>query len=270
MTGTSLHVGFIGLGSQGGPMAEQIAAHDFPLTVWARRPEALAPFAEKGATVADSPEALAVACDHIGLCVVNDRDVAEICDRLIPTMRSGSLLAIHSTILPESCVELAARCAGRGIAFIDAPVSGGGPAATAKTLSVMCGGTPEAFAQAMPVLETFAGLCLLLGEVGSGQRAKLVNNALLAATMGLAHAALGAADTLGLDRAALIGIIKVSTGRSMGFDIYARLPSPAAFQIGAPLLRKDVDLLKSVLPDDPGAEALRVAADPFLDAALGD
>ncbi|MBW8783966.1 MAG: NAD(P)-dependent oxidoreductase [Novosphingobium sp.] len=264
---TELRTGFIGLGSQGGPMAERMLAAGYPLTVWARRPEALAPFIEKGARAAASVAELGAACDHVGVCVVDDRGVAEICDQLIPAMRPGSLLAIHSTILPESCVDLAARCAARGIAFLDAPVSGGGPAAAAGKLTVMCGGSAEAFAQAKPVFDSFSGVCVHLGPVGSGQHAKLVNNALMAANMGLAHAAFGAAEALGIDRAALAELVKASSGRSFGFEVYARLPSPAAFAIGAPLLVKDVNLLKSVLPDNAGAEALRAAAEPFLAAA---
>lgn len=262
-------VGFIGLGSQGGPMAERILAAGFPLTVWARRAEALAPFTAQGATAAASVADLGESCDHVGICVVDDAGVLALCDDLIPAMQPGSRLVIHSTVLPETCALLAARCAKGGVALIDAPVSGGGPAAAAGTLTVMCGGPPDAFAAARPVLESFGKTIVLLGDAGSGQRAKIVNNALMAASMGLAHAALGAGEALGIDRTALADLIKASSGRSFGFEVYARLPHPAAFAHGAPLLVKDVGLLKAVLPDHDGAEALRRAADPFLSAATG-
>ena len=107
------------------------------------------------------------------------------------------------------------------------------------------------------------------GDVGAGQRAKLVNNALMAANMGLAHAALGAAAALGIEREALVELIRQSSGRSFGFEVYARLPAPAAFAHGAALLVKDVNLLKRVLPDEQGAETLRAAASNFLSAATG-
>ena len=110
---------------------------------------------------------------------------------------------------------------------------------------------------------------MLLGPLGAGQRAKIVNNALLAATMGLAHAALSAGEGLGIDRAALADLIKASSGRSFGFEVYARLPAPAAFAHGAPLLVKDVNLLGAILPGHDGAEALSAAARPFLAAATG-
>ena len=189
-------IGFIGLGSQGGPMAERIALAGMPLVVWARRAEALAPFIAKGASAAASVAELGAACTQVCVCVVDDAGVLGICDELIPAMRAGSRLVIHSTILPETCAALAERCAARGIAFIDAPVSGGGPAASAGTLTVMCGGEVEAFAAALPVFETFGKMVVLLGPAGSGQRAKIVNNSLMAANMGLAHAALGDFDVL--------------------------------------------------------------------------
>jgi len=260
----SIATGFIGLGSQGGPMAERMLTQGYPLTVWARRAEVLEEFLEKGASAAASVAELGAACDHVGVCVVDDAGVAQICDQLIPAMRPGSLLAIHSTILPESCAALEQRCAASGVAFLDAPVSGGGHAAAEGALSVMCGGSAEAFAQAKPVFETFAGLLVHLGPAGSGQRAKIVNNALMAANMGLAHAALACGDALGIDRAALAELIKASSGRSFGFEVYARLPSPAAFAQGAPLLVKDVNLLTSVLGDSGDPAVLAEAANHFL------
>ncbi len=262
-------IGFIGLGSQGGPMAERIVAAGHSLTVWARRAEALEPFIATGAKAAASVAQLGAQCDLVGICVVDDAGVAAVCRQLIPAMRPGSLIAIHSTILPESAVALAAQCAERDIALIDAPVSGGAPAAAAGALTVMCGGTQAAFDAAKPVFESFGKLIVRLGDVGAGQRAKLVNNALMAANMGLAHAALGAAAALGIEREALVELIKQSSGRSFGFEVYARLPAPAAFAHGAALLVKDVNLLKRALPDEQGAETLRAAASNFLSAATG-
>ena len=265
----ALRTGFVGLGSQGGPMAERMRAAGYPLTVWARRAEATAPFIASGANAAASLAELGAVADHIGVCVIDDAGVAQVCDALIPAMRPGSLLAIHATILPASCEALAERCLVAGIAFLDAPVSGGGPAAATGTLTVMCGGTAEAYEQARPVLESFAATLVHLGPAGSGQRAKIVNNALMAANMGLAHAALGAGAALGIDRTALAELIKAGSGRSFGFEVYSRLPGPQAFAHGAPLLAKDVALLASVLPGDADAEVLGATADHFLAPALG-
>ncbi len=264
-----MQIGFIGLGSQGGPMAARIVRAGMPLTVWARRPEALVSFTALGAVAAASIADLGAVCDHVGVCVVNDADVFAVCDQLIPAMRPGGRIAIHSTILPESVIALAARAAAAGLELIDAPVSGGGPAAEAGTLTVMCGASAAAFAAAQPVFATFGKTIVRLGEAGAGQRAKIINNALLAANMGLADAALNAGQALGIERAALAALIRDSSGRSYGFEIAARLPTPAAFAVGAPLLVKDVDLLTAILPDHPCARLMRDTAAPFLSAATG-
>ena len=258
-------IGFIGLGSQGAPMAERMLQAG-RLMVWARRPESAADLVGKGAGLAASVEELGAACRHVGVCVVDDAGVLDVCDRLIPAMQPGSVLAIHSTILPQTCEDLERRAAERGILLLDAPVSGGGPAAAAGTLTVMCGGTQEAFDSARPVLESFGSRIVLLGPAGAGQRAKIVNNALMAANMGLAFSALGMADALGMDRAALAELIQHSSGRSFGFEVFARLPTPAAFAHGARLLHKDVNLLGAILPGGEGDNALALAAMPFLDA----
>lgn len=258
-------VGFIGLGSQGGPMARRIVDGGFPSMLWARRAESLEPFADTAARVAGSIAALGAACDHVGVCVVDDAGVQAVCDDLIPAMKAGSIIAIHSTIAPELCRRLANEAAKQGIALLDAPVSGGGPAAAAGTLTLMVGGASEALERARPVFATFAGLIVHLGGVGAGQTAKLVNNTLMATNMALAHHALASGAALGIDRVALADLIKASSGRSFGFEVYARLSNPAAFGHGGKLLAKDVGLLGGLLGDDPSFTALRDVATPFLD-----
>lgn len=260
-------IGFIGVGSQGGPMAHRIVDAGMPLVVWARRPEVLGAYTAKGATAVDSVGQLGSLCDHVGICVVNDADVFSITDQLIPAMKPGGRIAIHSTVLPESVIKLEAQCAERGIALIDAPVSGGSPAAEAGVLTVMCGAKQEAFDAALPVFRTFGKLVVLLGPAGSGQRAKIINNAMLSANMGVAMAALEASAALDIDRAQFIELIKESSGRSFGFEVFSRLPSPAAFATGAPMLLKDINLLKAVLPGDVATGELDAISARFLAAA---
>ncbi|MFC4312530.1 NAD(P)-dependent oxidoreductase [Steroidobacter flavus] len=258
-------VGFIGLGSQGGPMARRLIESGHEVRLWARRAEAYAPFADISFTRAESVADLGARSEYVGVCVVDDAGVRQVCDQLLGTMKPGSLLAVHSTVHPQTVVALAQRAAEREIAFIDAPVSGGGPAAAARTLTVMCGGSEAAFSTARPVFECFAGLIVRVGEVGAGQMAKLVNNALMAAHVALAHSALTAGDALALDRRALKEIVKASSGRSFGFDVYARLPDPYAFAHGAKLLLKDVRLLSEVLDADPAFAPIQSVALPFLE-----
>ncbi len=261
-------VGFIGLGSQGGPMARRIIDAGYSVMLWARNSKTLEPFADTSAEIAESIAELGAQVVHVGICVVDDAGVQQICDELIPAMRPGGCIMIHSTVQPDLCKKLAKQAAERGIAFLDAPVSGGGPGAAAGTLTVMVGGDAEALAAARPILETFAGLIVHLGEVGAGQMAKLVNNALMAAHVAIAHSGLEAATALGIDRTAIIELVKVSSGRSFGFEVCSRMPNPAAFKHGAGLLAKDVRLLGEALGEKPAFVSLRDAAMPFLDLAL--
>ena len=263
--GPQITVGFVGLGSQGGPMARRIVEAGFPLLLWARRPETLASYRDTAAQFVTDLADLGARSDHVGVCVVDDAGVREVVGALLATMRAGSRIAIHSTIHPDTCIALARQAAERAVAVVDAPVSGGAPAAAAGTLTVMVGGDTAAVSAARPVFETFSGLIAHLGGIGAGQFAKLVNNSLMAANMALADAALGVGAALGLDRAALIEMVKASSGRSYGFEVRARLPDIAMFGHGARLLAKDLNLLKAVLSNEPCTDTLRGAAEPFLE-----
>jgi 3-hydroxyisobutyrate dehydrogenase len=262
-------VGFIGLGSQGGPMARRVVESGYPLLLWARRAEALAPFAGTAARSLASIAELGAGAEHVGVCVLDDAGTRQVCGELIPAMRPGSRIAIHSTVHPDTVIELAAQAAAREISLLDAPVSGGGPAAASRTLTVMVGGPEKVAAAARPIFETFGGLIVRVGDVGAGQTAKLINNALMAAHVAMAHYGLAAATALGLDRAAMSEIVKVSSGRSYGFEVYSRLPAPSAFSHGAKLLAKDIRLLGEVLGADPAYAPFRDVVAPFLQLVQG-
>ena len=216
------------------------------------------------AKTAASVAELGAQCEHVGLCVVDDTGVREVCAALIPAMREGSRIAIHSTVHPNTCIQLAEQARARGIMLLDAPVSGGEPAAKAGALTVMVGGDADAFLAARPVFESFGKFILHLGGIGAGQQAKLINNALMAAHMALAHHALHIGGQLGLDRAALVELIKASSGRSFGFETYARLPAPQSFAHGGALLAKDVRLLGELCGADTSTAPIRDLVTPFL------
>jgi 3-hydroxyisobutyrate dehydrogenase len=205
----------------------------------------------------------------VAICVVDDAGVQQVCNELMPAMAPGGCIVIHSTVHPELCQKLAVQAAENELELIDAPVSGGGQGAAAGTLTVMVGGDPQVVAAARPVFETFAGLIIHLGGVGAGQRAKLVNNAMMAANLAIAHHGLAAANALGVDREAFVELVKVSTGRSFSFDVCSRMPNPEAWSHGAKLLAKDVGLLGEAIGGDNGDyEAIRRTAHGFLDLAL--
>lgn len=270
LAAADISCGFIGLGSQGAPIARRLIDAGFATTLWARRPESLDRFRGSGARFASSVAELAGASDHVGICVVNDDDVRQVCAKLVPAMRAGGRIAIHSTIHPETCRSIQRLAAPSGIGVIDAPVSGGAPAAETGTLTLMLGGDPDTIARSSPVFESFARLIVHLGAVGAGQQAKLINNALLAANIGLADMALDAAARLGFDNKAVLMLLQQSSGRSFGLEVRGRVKAPCDFAHGAALLNKDVDLLGQVLGTDNRAFAmLRDASSRFLVRALG-
>ena len=263
--------GFIGLGSQGGPMARRMIDAGWPTVLWARRSESLQPYANTNACTAASIVELGSLCEQVAICVVDDDGVRQVCEELIPAMRSGGRIVIHSTVHPQLCVQLARQAEARGLAVIDAPVSGGGGGAAAGKLTVMTGGEAAAVAAARPVFESFSGLIVHLGSVGAGQAAKLVNNTLMAAHFAIAHHAITASGQLGIDRKALAELVSASSGRSFGFDVYVRQPDISSFGHGARLLAKDLRLLGEAIGTNASYDVLNALATPVLKfATQGD
>ncbi|HLG68268.1 MAG TPA: NAD(P)-dependent oxidoreductase [Acidimicrobiales bacterium] len=246
-----MRAGFIGLGSQGGPMARRIAALGHPLAIWARRPATLEPFAGTGATVVGSPAEVAAASDVVGICVVTDRDVEEVVlgdEGVLAGMAPGGVIAIHSTVHPDTCRRVAARAAERAVDVIDAPVSGGGPAAAEGRLVVMVGGEAPVLERVRPVLTTYGNPVVHLGPIGSGQVAKLLNNLLFTAHLGAALEAFDFAAALGVDRAAFATVLERGSGGSFGAQMVARsgFATAGMRQTAATLLTKDLDLMADV------------------------
>ena len=260
--------GFIGLGSQGAPMAQRMIKAGLPVVLWARRKESLSPFEGGNVTFAQSIESLASQVDCCCLCVVDDAGVQQVCDQLIPAMNPGSLIVVHSTVTPQLCIKLAKQAKQNGLALIDAPVSGGGLGAEQGTLCVMAGGEPVDVDRARPMFNTFAKSVFHLGKVGAGQQAKLVNNNLMAANMSLAYHAMAIAQSLDIERDAFTQLVRESSGRSFAFDVCARMKQPSDFKHGAELLNKDVNLLGEVINGNQHYLAIRQVSDQFLSLAL--
>jgi 3-hydroxyisobutyrate dehydrogenase len=242
-------VGFVGLGDQGAPIARRIVDAGLPTTLWARRAASLEPFASEPAAIAQSLVELGRTSEVIGVCVVNDADVRSVLlgpEGVVAGMAPGGVIAIHSTVHPDTCQEVAAAAAARRVSVIDAPVSGGGAAAAAGRLLVLVGGADDVVARARPVLSTFGDPVVHLGPLGSGLLAKLINNALMTAQLGLADDALRVGGSLGLDAAALGQALAHGSGGSFSLGIRSRMPDGLG-QFGAGgLLRKDVDILAAV------------------------
>ncbi|MEU6539134.1 NAD(P)-dependent oxidoreductase [Streptomyces sp. NPDC047000] len=246
-----MRVGFIGLGSQGAPMARRIVDAGYETTLWARRPATLAPFADTPAGRAASPADLAEASDLVCVCVVDDADVEEILTGghgILAGLRRGGVVAVHSTVHPDTCRRLADRARTHGAALIDAPVSGGGPAAAEGRLVVMAGGEPGTVAYCRPVFETYADPVVHMGPLGTGQSAKLLNNVLFTANLATAADTLALGRDLAIDPVALARVLTHGSAASFALNRVAAaggtLDRFAAH--AGPLLRKDVRLATRV------------------------
>ncbi|MDR3665087.1 MAG: NAD(P)-dependent oxidoreductase [Mycobacterium sp.] len=239
-----MRVGFIGLGSQGGPMARRIVEGGFQTTLWARRPESLAPYADTAAKTAATPAEMAADCDLVCLCVVGDDDVRQVLQGdtgVLAGLAPGGIIAIHSTIHPDTCREVAELAAAKGISVLDAPVSGGSPAVEAGTLLVMVGGDEEVIEKARPVFATYANPIVHLGPLGSGQVAKILNNLMFSANLGAAMSTLELGEALGVPRDRLCQVLTQGSANSRALGSIAMFGGTldTLAPIAGALLQKD-------------------------------
>lgn len=171
-------VGFVGLGIMGAPMAANLLKAGFSVTVWNRTSSRMEPLLELGAQAADSPAGVAAASEVTVSCVTNSPDVEQVTlgpGGIVEGARPGSAYIDCSTISPETARRIAHALSERGVAMLDAPVSGGDVGAKAGTLAIMVGGEPDAFARCLPVLEAMGQTIVHVGPSGAGQVVKLCN-----------------------------------------------------------------------------------------------
>lgn len=240
-----MRVGFIGLGSQGAPMARRIVEGGCDLTLWARRPESIESYADTAAKVAATPAELAAVSDLVCLCVVGDDDVKQVLDGatgVLAGLAPGGIVAIHSTIHPDTCRDIAGTAAKQGVSVIDAPVSGGGLAAEDGTLMVMVGGGEDEVERCRPVFATYSDAIVHLGALGSGQVAKILNNLLFTANLGSAMSTLELGESLGVDRGRLSEVVNRGSATSKAVNSIAAFGASldALAPIAGALLQKDV------------------------------
>ena len=200
-------LGYIGLGNMGAPMAKRLVEWPGGVTVFDVRTEAMTPLAELGASLADSVADVAAA-DIISITVLNDKQVREVVDELAAHAKPGTVIAIHSTISPETAVELAADLKPKGIHVIDAPVSGGGGAADKGELAVMVGADREVYEQIKPAFKQFASMVIHAGEPGAGTRMKLARNMLTFTSYAAACEAMKLAEAAGIDLTQLGRVVR--------------------------------------------------------------
>ena len=179
------NIGFIGLGIMGRGMTHNLLNKGHRVTVWNRTPARMEEFVRAGAMAANSPADLAAQCDVILICVSDTPDVEAVIlgdNGVLAGVKPGSLVVDHSTISPQATKEMAAKLREKGVAMLDAPVSGGSEGAAKGTLSIMVGGEEVDFQRALPVLEAYGKTITHVGPQGTGQMVKLVNQILVVVT----------------------------------------------------------------------------------------
>jgi 3-hydroxyisobutyrate dehydrogenase len=175
----AIRVGFIGLGNQGKPIAAHLAPAGFETTVYDIADAPVQELVAGGARAAASPRDVGERSDVVGICVPADQHVRAVAygdDGLLAGLKPGSVIAIHSTILPATALELAEAAKPHGVDVIDACVTGGAVRAQQKQITYMVGGDPEALEKARPVLECNSVKIIHAGPLGSGAKLKLCIN----------------------------------------------------------------------------------------------
>ncbi len=240
-------VGFLGLGQMGGAMAGRLLERGTRLHVFDPRPEASARLAALGAVAHPSARAVADAAALVLACLPDGATSEAVLlgpDGVLAGGRVDTYVEV-STIGVSAMTRLEAVLAARGVALLDAPISGGPPGARAGTLSVMAAGPAAVLERARPVLEHLARAVVHVGErPGLGQVMKLVNNMLAAANIATLCEALTLGAKAGLDPDRMAEVVNASTGRSMVSEAMLPCMLSGRFDFGATvaIMEKDVAL----------------------------
>ncbi len=211
----SIRVGFIGLGNQGKPIAAHLAPSGFETTVHDIVPEPVAELVEAGAKAASTPREVGANADVVGVCVPEDKHVLAVVlgeDGLLEGMSSGGIILVHSTILPETILEISKTAGEKGVEVMDACVTGGNANAAVRKLTYLIGGTSEALEKARPYFEATTDLDIIhAGELGSGAKLKLCVNLIGYIQWSAAFESMALARAIGLPQEVL-----EAAGRSNG------------------------------------------------------
>ena len=219
-------IAFLGLGHMGGPMAANLVAAGHTVRGFDPVPAAKEVAASKGAQIFDSAAQAVEEADVVITSLPNGAVVKAVYAEALPTARQGSLFIDTSTISVDDAREIHAQATERGLAQLDAPVSGGVKGATAGTLAFMVGGEDAAVERARPVLEPLAGKIIHCGASGTGQAAKLCNNMVLAVQQIAVGEAFVLAEKLGLPAQSLFDVITGATGNCWAVHTNCPVPGP--------------------------------------------
>ena len=274
-------IGFIGLGNMGLPMAQNLLKGGHVVAGFDLNADASERLTASGGTGANSA---ADACRDAEIVITmlpageHVRDVYLGDGGVLAAAAPGTLLIDSSTIDVETAREVARAAEGRGLAMVDAPVSGGVAGAEAATLTFMVGGSDEAFARARPVLENMGKTIVHAGGPGTGQAAKICNNMILGASMIVVSEAFLLAEKLGLDAQRLFDIASKSSGQCWSMTSYCPVPGPVPtspanrdYQAGftAAMMLKDLKLAQDAARTAGAATPLGAEAAALFSLYVG-
>jgi 3-hydroxyisobutyrate dehydrogenase len=219
-------IGFIGLGNMGAPMAANLVKSGEHVLGFDLVPALGEAAARDGVQIVASARSTVEDADVVITMLPAGEHVLSVWNDIVPRARQGTLFIDCSTIDVASARQAHALAAARGIATLDAPVSGGVGGAKAATLTFMVGGTEHAFARGKPILERMGKRIVHCGEAGNGQVAKICNNMILAASMIALGEAFVMGEKLGLSHQALFDVASASSGQCWALTSYCPVPGP--------------------------------------------
>lgn len=265
-------VTFLGLGVMGFPMAKHLHQTGFQTHVFNRTIQKAQHWInEQGVASTYSHEQVSTAVQHadiVCMCLGNDNDVRSVIygeDGVLANMPSGSVLIDHTTGSQTLALELHAACAEKGIGFIDAPVSGGQAGAENGQLTIMCGGDSATYQKVDAVLNAYSRHHQLLGPVGSGQLAKMMNQICIAGIVQGLSEALHFGERAGLDTRSVIDVISKGAAQSWQMDNRAETMINGEYDFGFAVdwMRKDLGIALDAARQNGSTLPLTALVDQF-------
>ncbi|MEX0707041.1 MAG: NAD(P)-dependent oxidoreductase [Woeseia sp.] len=243
-----MNVAFVGLGVMGYPMAGFLARAGHAVTVYNRTSAKAAKWQETyGGKTADTPAAAAAEAEIVFACVGNDDDVRDVLlgdEGVLSGIPGGGVIVDHTTASAVVAREVANAAAEKNVDFLDAPLSGGQAGAENGQLTIMVGGEPAVHERVLPVMDCYAKACTLIGPVGSGQLAKMVNQICIAGVVQGLSEGLHFAQRAGLDVSAVIGAISKGAAQSWQMENRWQTMVNGEFEFGFAVewMRKDLKI----------------------------
>lgn len=260
---------FIGLGVMGYPMAGHLSRAGHTVTVFNRTRATRDRWLREHVGIgAETPGEAAQDAEFVFCCVGDDNDVRAVTlgdSGALAQMRAGAVLVDHTTTSADLALELGAHTTTAGIGFLDAPVSGGQAGAEGGTLTVMCGGSEATFAHARPLIDAYARTCILMGDTGSGQATKMVNQICIAGLLqGLAEG-MNFGLAAGLDMDKVLAVISKGAAQSWQMDNRAASMLAGEFDFGFAVdwMRKDLGIALDAARANGAALPVTALVDQF-------